>query len=119
MSVVCSTIDVPDGWYAKLFYQPDKSIEFDPTIADVHTQPADEAGNLVGRVLHVGTSYPRLMVAAIDTCDGPRAYAGVVFAYHEQVTQNFARLTDEEWQSQLKAGPRPADVPWLSDVLAH
>ena len=35
------------------------STEFDPTIADVHTQPTDEAGNPVGRVLHVGTGYAR------------------------------------------------------------
>jgi hypothetical protein len=41
----------------------------------VHTQPADEAGNPVGKVLHVGTGYPRYMVATIDTCNGPRAYA--------------------------------------------
>ena len=31
-------------------------------IADVHTQPTDEAGNWVGKVLHVGTGYARLMV---------------------------------------------------------
>jgi hypothetical protein len=33
-----------------------QSIEFDPTIADVHTQPTDAAGNPVGHVLHVGTT---------------------------------------------------------------
>jgi hypothetical protein len=31
------------GWYPKLFYGI--STESDPTIADVHTQPTDEAGN--------------------------------------------------------------------------
>jgi hypothetical protein len=118
-SVVCATVDVPNGWYAKLFFVPDKSIEFDPTIADVHTQPADEAGNLVGRVLHAGTGYPRLMVATVDTCEGPRAYAGVVFAYHEQITEKFERLTDQQWAQGLLDGPRPADVPWLSGVLAR
>jgi hypothetical protein len=120
-SVVCSTIDVPDGWLAKLYYDPQTSIQFDPTIADVHTQPADEAGNLVGKVLHVGTGYPRFMVATVDSCGGgPRAYAGAVFAYHEQITMNFERLTDEQWAQQFGAGgTRPADVPWLAPVLAH
>jgi hypothetical protein len=114
----CTTVEVPDGWYAKLFYAPRKSIEFNPTIADVHTQPADESGNIVGRVLHVGTGYPRMLVATIDTCQGPRAYAGVVFSYHEQITQDFQRLDDQAWASALTAGPRPSDVPWLAGILA-
>lgn len=118
-SVVCSTIDVPDGWYADLFFNREKSLEFDPTIADVHTQPADEVGNPVGKVLHVGTGYPRLLVATVDTCQGPRAYAGVVYAYHEQITQDFERLTDQEWARRFSPpATRPADVPWLSSVLA-
>ena len=114
----CASIDVPDGWYARLFFDPQKSIEFEPTMADVHTQPADEGGNLVGRVLHVGTSYPRLLVTTVDTCQGPRAYAGVVFAYHELVTNDFERLTDQDWARRLIVGPRPDEVSWLHDVLA-
>lgn len=116
----CVTIDVPDGWYADLFFVRDKSIEFDPTIADVHTQPADEAGNTVGKVLHVGTGYPRLMVATVDSCQSnPRAYAGVVYAYHEQVTKDFERLTDEEWAKRFaQNAQRPEDVAWLKSVLA-
>jgi hypothetical protein len=116
----CVTIDVPNGWYADLFFERSKSLEFDPTIADVHTQPADEAGNIVGKVLHVGTGYPRYMVTTIDTCNGPRAYAGVVYAYHEQVTENFERLTDEEWSTRFRqGGTRPSEVPWLQSVLAE
>jgi hypothetical protein len=118
--VGCVTIDVPDGWLAKLYFEPEKSIEFNPTIADVHTQPADETGAIVGRVLHVGTGYPRYMVATIDTCEGPRAYAGVVYAYHEQVTENFERLTDEAWAQRFTSGgPRPAEVPWMSSVTSQ
>jgi hypothetical protein len=116
----CVTIDVPNGWYADLFYERDKSLEFDPTIADVHTQPADEAGNPVGKVLHVGTGYPRYMVTTIDTCNGPRAYAGVVYAYHEHVTENFERLTDQQWAQRFAQGAeRPGEVPWLAGVLAE
>lgn len=115
----CASVDVPDGWYAELFFSPDKSLEFDPTIADVHTQPADEFGNIVGKVLHVGTGYPRFMVTTVDTCTGPRAYTGVVYAYHEKLTDNFERLTDSAWSQQLQSGDLPADVPWMSDLLAR
>jgi hypothetical protein len=116
----CVTIDVPNGWYAHLFFgDAQEIIKFHPTIADVHTQPADEGGNIVGKVLHVGTGLPRLMVTTVDTCEGPKAYAGVVFAYHEEVTDNFKRLTDQEWGTRFDPGaPRPADVTWMTPVLA-
>jgi hypothetical protein len=37
----------------------------------------------------------------VDSCQGSRAYAGVVSAYFEQITNNFKRVTDQEWSSQL------------------
>jgi hypothetical protein len=120
VSVVCTTIQVPDGWLAKLYFNPPDSIVFKPTIADVHTQPSDAGGNPVGNVLHVGNGFPRFMVATVDSCGGgPRAYAGVVFGYAEKVTSNFERLTDDQWASQLNMGDVPPDVPWLSPVIAH
>jgi hypothetical protein len=105
-----------DGWYPKLVYgEPTKS---DPTIADVHTQPADESGNVVGRVLHVGTGNSRLMVVTTNTCTGPRAYAGLVFSYYEKITENFDRLTDERWAAEVNART-PADVPWMRDLFGQ
>jgi hypothetical protein len=118
-SRICYSVDVPDGWYADLFFNKEESLAFDPTIADVHTAPYDSAGAEVGNVLHVGTSYPRLMVATVDTCNGPRAYAGLVYSYHELITKDFERLTDEEWAAKIQSGPAPADVPWVSDLLAQ
>jgi hypothetical protein len=115
--VECTTIDAPDGWLSDLYFMPDTSIEASPTIADVHTQPADAAGNSVGNVLHVATGYPRLMVTSIDTCQGPRAYAGVTFAYHEQVTNDYQRLTDADWLKQLNSGKAAADVAWMAPVI--
>lgn len=114
--VVCAAIDVPDGWLADLYFERDRSIEFEPTIADVHTQPADLGGNIIGNVLHVGTGFPRKMVVTANTCSGPRAYVGVAFAYHEQITQNFERLTDEAWAQKLQEQGAP-DVPWMKDLL--
>jgi hypothetical protein len=106
------------GWYANLFFNPDGAVEFDPTIADVHTQPTDEAGNPVGYVLHVGTGYARLMVTTVDTCQGPRAYAGVVFSYHEVVTEKLQRLDDLEWKKRFPSGgASPDDVTWMRDLV--
>ena len=105
-----------EGWYSKLFFATDGTKE-DPTIADVHTQYTDEGGNVVGRVLHVGAADPRLMITTINTCSGPKAYAGLAFSYHELVTENFQRLSDQDWTAMLAAGQPPADVAWLSTVL--
>jgi len=111
----CGGDFLTSGWYKKLFWNISKATEFDPTIADVHTEPMDEAGNTVGRVLHVGTAAPRVMVVVADTCGGPRAYAGLVSAYREKVTENFERLTDEGWKDVVGKEP---EVPWLKDVVA-
>jgi hypothetical protein len=118
VDMVCAKVQVPAGWYVDLFFSSGDVDACKPTIADVHTQPADEAGNQVGRVLHVGTGYPRLMVATVDTCTGPKAYAGVVFAYHERITENFQRLTDADWQTELST-QSPPEVPWMADLVAR
>jgi hypothetical protein len=104
------------GWYAGLFYDQNGILEFDPTIADVHTQSTDELGNPVGRVLHVATGAPRLIVVTVDTCKGPSSYVGQVFAYHEEITSNFERYTDSEWEQVVhqKHSPR-----WQTDLIAH
>ncbi|HTV25128.1 MAG TPA: DUF3160 domain-containing protein, partial [Polyangiaceae bacterium] len=114
----CTVLEVPDGWYADLFYQRDKSIEQDLTIADVHTQPADAAGNIVGHVLHVATGFPRLMTITVDSCTGPRAYVGMAYSYHELVTKDFERLTDSAWTARASQGS-PAEVPWAEEFIAR
>lgn len=88
---------VYSGWYVRLLYNPTGTMR--PTIADVHTSPGGED---LGppRVLHVATGLPRLMVVTIDTCQGPRAYAGLAYAYHEVKTMSLDRLTDETWANQ-------------------
>jgi hypothetical protein len=107
-----------DGWYPGLFYDVLKSVEQDPTIADVHTQPTDEVGNEVGRVLHVGTGLPRLMVVTVETCDGPRAYAGLASSYFEKITEDYERLDDESWEKDVVIA-HPPDVPWMSDLVVR
>lgn len=114
----CGDPEGAEGWYAKLFFDRHNSVQFDPTIADVHTQPTDEVGSLVGRVLHVGTGSPRLMVVTADTCVGPRAYVGLASSYFERITDDFERLDDPTWADELQ-GATPNDVPWMTDLVVR
>jgi hypothetical protein len=107
------------GWYSELHFDPLQAVEMDPAITDVHT---DVGGDLpVSRqpsVLHVGTGLPRMMIVSVDSCNGPRAYAGFVSSYHEVLEDGLDRLTDDEWKQRLLGGNEP-DVPWLTPILAE
>ncbi len=104
------------GWYRQLFFAPNAALDLSPTIADVHTQPLDEYGAVVGNVLHVGTGLTRLMVVVADGCSGPHAYAGLASSYFEEQTQNFERLDDDQW---LKRFSNHADVAWMTDLVSN
>jgi hypothetical protein len=114
----CGSLGGFDGWYAKLFFNKESALQLDPIVADVHTQPTDEAGSPVGRVLHVGTGMPRTMVVTIDTCSGPRAYVGVASSYFERVTEQYKRYNDQDWMKELVTTP-PQDVPWMGNLVHH
>lgn len=115
-SIAGCVADGLSGWYGALFFRRESAIESDPTIADVHTQPTDETGAPVGRVLHVGTGDARMMVVTVETCMGPRAYVGPVSSYYETITDNYDRLTDQDWQRMVRA---QADVRWMSDLIVE
>lgn len=100
------------GWYGRLHFSLSTSAELDPVVADVHTQPTDAGGAPVGRVLHVGTGLPRAMVVTVDTCTGPRAYVGLVSTYHQEITENWERLTDEAWTTRERT-----HVRWMRDLI--
>jgi hypothetical protein len=119
------------GWYVDLFYAHDAD-RFEPTIADVHTQPTDMNGGGVGRVLHVGTGEPRLMVVNIAHVGPARLYTGVVSSYFEVTTDGFDRLTDDRWRALVNLrrtrgtlprdveGPKaPDDVRWMRDLVGR
>jgi len=106
------------GWYFKLFAFELDAIEYDPNVTDIHTQPTSEGGADVGRILHVGTGEPRLMVVTADTCMGPRAYAGLAFSYGELVTEGWTRLTDDDWAKSITANGFP-DVSWMASVAGE
>lgn len=107
-SVGCTSVTEAEGWYADLYLDRSKALWHEPVVADVHTQPTDELGNLVGYVLHVGTDRPRLMVVTLQH-DGAHAqtYRGFVSTYLEKQTENFQRYTDEDWRELLQKAPPP------------
>jgi hypothetical protein len=113
----CGGPDV-SGWYVKLFYDVNASVEFDPTIADVHTQPFDGM-NEVGNVLHVATGYGRPMVVTVDGCDGPRAFVGIVSSYFELITSGYQRLDDQAWSERFETHDLPAVPAWLADLVGE
>ncbi|MDP2982378.1 MAG: DUF3160 domain-containing protein [Candidatus Latescibacter sp.] len=115
------------GWYRDLFYDSQKfddmsTRDADFVIADVHTQPTDEFGSVVGRVLHAGTGWVNLGVFLVDSPFpdmGPTAFAGPVMSYYETITSNFDRLTDERWNEMLqKTDALPPRPDWVNIYLA-
>ena len=72
----------------------------------------------MGKVLHVGTGYPRMMVVVAENCSGPRVYAGPVSSYYETITSDFNRLTDIDWKTTVVEKP-PADVPWMNYLVSR
>lgn len=94
------------GWYASLFFDAtDTTFDFEPTIADVHTDPNST------NVLHVGTGYANAMVLVVNTTCGLRTYVGPVSSYYEHLEGGFNRLTDEDWKARLTNGDASGDMP--------
>ncbi|MEZ4407067.1 MAG: DUF3160 domain-containing protein [Polyangiales bacterium] len=111
---VCTTETVVDGGWLYDLYEPRVSLgETRAIAADVHTQPDDEHGERVGRVLHVGTARPQALVVVAGPPGRERAYVGYVSRYVERVTEGFARLNDEQWRAELDRATTPA---WLAPI---
>jgi len=90
-------------------------------VADVHTQPTDSAGNLVGKLLHVGVGKINLGVFLADSPVNnfqPTCFVGPLMSYYEKITGNFQRLTDEEWSSLLQSDDLPPRPDWVNIYLA-
>ena len=124
-----------DGWYVKLYYNDAFSsndpnggggygglMESDHLVADVHTAPFDCGGGMPGYVVHVGTGSINLGVFTANTDDSIlTAYVGPVMSYYEYITEDFLRLTDEEWDNEfLQSALRPNWVNiYLADSLGN
>jgi hypothetical protein len=110
-----------EGWLADLFYDVEKTREGDFIVADVHTQPTDEEGAYVGRILHVGVGKLNLGVflgnSPFDQYK-PVAFVGPVMSYYEKITENFDRLTDERWKEYVWNDELPDRPDWTNSYLA-
>jgi len=116
------------GWYPRLFYNDFQYsgnngmsnpglMESDHLVADMHTIPTDCNGNYYGWVKHVGTGPINLGVFVTPWNDGVQtAFIGPVMSYYEYTTDDFLRLTDQEWNNQyLQSALRP---DWVNIYLA-
>jgi hypothetical protein len=105
------------GWYPDLYYQSANPSNPDFLVADYHTTPTDSDGVRVGWISHAGTGLVDMMISIVNTTDNQKcAYVGPVMSYHEYVSTNFRRLTDEEWEkTYLSASLRPE---WVWNYLA-
>jgi len=114
----CGGLVGHSGWYSELFFDPMQAVELDPTIADVHTDVGgDRPIARPPSVFHVGTGLPRPIVLTVDSCSGPRAYAGYVFAYHQLLVDGLNRMTDEQWKERLLSARPVPEVEWLEPLL--
>ncbi len=96
-----------DGWYCDLFYRGGSSArKWDPTIADVHTDPDSRS------VLEVGVGNVNFLVAAIDNDGDYTVYVGPIFSYYEFKYPSRRRLTDQVWQKMIQSGDLPDRPEW-------
>lgn len=118
--------DNESGWYRDLFFDASfgsglgapASLE-DLLVADVHTQPTDQVGSPVGKILHVGTGHPELGVYLAAPPGRPlTAFVGPTASFHEYVTMDFERLTDEEWEDLYDGDTPPTRPEWTFAYLA-
>jgi hypothetical protein len=107
-----------DGWYYNLFYTPEALfLKKNFIVADIHTSAADESGNPVGWVKHVGTAKINLGVFIVNyPNEKPVAYVGPLYSYYDYTTTSFLRLTDDEWLNTYQAVSMRPD--WVNLYLA-
>ncbi|KAF0142059.1 MAG: hypothetical protein FD122_1146 [Stygiobacter sp.] len=109
-----------NGWYQTRLLYSHPSVFGNlgkKIVADYHTAPTDEFGNIVGWVKHAGTGFPNLCVVVANLPSvGDVAFAGPVSSYYEYTTTNFTRINDDEWlKGYLVKAQRP---DWVNSYLA-
>ena len=66
----------------------------------------------------MATGYPRLMITTFDTCDGPRAFAGVVSSYFEKLTDDYDRWDNQRWADEM-VDEHPDDLWWMENLVVR
>ena len=110
------------GWFSDLFYDINLGLNWDYIVADVHTQPTDAAGFIVGHVLHVGNGNINMGVFLAPNPTNPSqlmAFTGPVSSFHYEVTNDFYRYTDEEWEEKFLSHTNLPERPdWIAVYMA-
>jgi hypothetical protein len=110
------------GWFNDLFYDNILGLSPDYIVADIHTQPTDEYGFIVGHVLHVGNGNINNGVFLAPNPTNPSqlmAFAGPVSSFHYEVTNDFYRYTDQEWEEKFLSGTNLPERPdWIAVYMA-
>jgi hypothetical protein len=100
------------GWYVDLFFSgQETAIDWDPTVADVHTDPNSR------QVLEVGVGRVNTLFMAIDNDKDFAMYAGPVFSYYEFHQPAEQRMTDEEWKEMLLNDKAPDRPTWTNSYI--
>lgn len=109
------------GWIFNLYWNMNKFAESDFINVDIHTQPTDIGGNIVGKVLHAGLGYLNMGVclAQIPGTETTAAYTGVFMSYYENITDDFLRLNDQEWERKVLDGNIPERPEWVNSYLVN
>jgi len=110
------------GWFNDLFFDISDALNWDYTVADVHTQPTDKAGFIVGHVLHVGNGYINMGIFLAPNPANPDhlvAFAGPVSSFYYEVTNDFYRYNDQEWEQKfIWEGELPKRPDWIAEYMA-
>src|SRR5262249_22701333 len=86
----CDGTPIYNGWYPKLYIDPEGFWTWEPTVVDVHTDPHTRS------CLEVGVGEVNFCVIAIDNEQHRRVYVGPIYSYYEFAQPMQNRLTDEE-----------------------
>jgi hypothetical protein len=107
-----------NGWYPKLFYKGERDCaDWEPLVADVHTNvPAPPVGD-PGCVLHQGVGNVDLLMIAIDNGKDRTVYAGPVLSHYEFERPIAKRQSDSEWRKDAVSGRLPPRPEWTKAYL--
>ena len=98
---------VYNGWYVDLYYDRDKAINWEPTIADVYTDP-----NGSPTALEVGVGNLHTLFAVIDNDGDQTIHIGPTLSFYQFSQPATNRLTDKEWAAMLAQGQAPPRPEW-------
>lgn len=103
------TLQLMDQWEWESIQGADREVAL---VADVYTNNWDreQAG-----ILHVATGNVNDIYVIVEIRGTLYLTRGGVFSYHEFVKPTDQRLTDEEWQNELKKG-EPKTLPWMNPI---